>query len=256
MNAIHAERRGKGYPLILLHGFCETGAIWGPMVKLLPEGIEVIAVDLPGFGKSELPKEKFSIADIGSLVIDWIRSMKIPKAVLVGHSLGGYVGLSMLAQAPDLFSEFVLFQSTALPDSAEKRENRNKVIEFVNANGVDAYVRNFIPSLFKIRRDEDINFALKIAFQTQKDTFIGYTEAMRDRPSSEPLLAGKSVPISIIAGGEDTVVPIASLRAQAVANPSIDLKVLEGVGHMGMLEAMQPSASLLSGIISAIKTKG
>ncbi|MGE0590310.1 MAG: alpha/beta fold hydrolase [Cyclobacteriaceae bacterium] len=256
MKNIHAERRGNGYPLILLHGFCETSAIWEPMTRHLPEGIEVIAFDLPGFGKSELLEGKFSIADIGSQVIDWIKSMKISESVLVGHSLGGYVGLSMLAQAPDLFSAFVLFQSTALADTPEKRENRNKVIEFVNEHGVDVYIKTFVPSLFKIRRDDDIDFALKIAFQTQKATFVGYTEAMRDRLSSESLVAETRVPISIIAGAEDTVVPIASLYAQAKLNSSIALKVLDGVGHMGMLEAREQSATLLADLISAVKTSG
>lgn len=256
MIRVHAERYGKGYPLILLHGFCETSAIWEPMIKHLPEGIDAIAVDLPGFGRSDLPNQEFSIADVGSRIIDWIRPMKIPKSVLVGHSLGGYVGLSMLAQAPDLFSTFVLFQSTAQADSPEKKENRNKVIEFVNENGVETYVKNFIPSLFKIRQKDDIDFALRIASQTQKATFVGYTAAMRDRPSSEHLMAEMNVPISIIAGADDTVVPLVALQAQAKLNRSIDLKVLTGVGHMGMLEAKEQSAALLAGLISGIKTMG
>lgn len=255
MTSIHAERHGQGYPLIVLHGFCETSAIWKPMIGHLPDGIEVIAVDLPGFGKSVLPDGKFSIADIGLRLIDWIDAVKIPRSVIVGHSLGGYVGLSMLAQAPDLFSAFVLFQSTALADTPEKRENRNKVIEFVNGNGLEAYIRNFVPSLFKIRRDEDVDFALKIAFQTQKATFISYTEAMRDRPSSELLLAESKVPISIIAGADDPVVPLASARTQAELNPSIDLMVLDGVGHMGMLEARERSAAQLANVVSAIKSR-
>ena len=68
--------------------------------------------------------------------------------MLIGHSLGGYVALAMVEKRPDLFAGLGLFHSTAYADSAEKKQSRNKVIEFVNKNGAKAFTTNFITPLF------------------------------------------------------------------------------------------------------------
>jgi pimeloyl-ACP methyl ester carboxylesterase len=68
--------------------------------------------------------------------------------VLVGHSHGGYVALAMIKKRPDLFSRPRTFSFTAYADSDEKKQSREKAVEFVNKNGAKIFATNFIAQLF------------------------------------------------------------------------------------------------------------
>src|SRR5882762_1616418 len=98
MSTIFYRQLGKGQPLILIHGFCETHEIWNGVAEKLSEKFEVFTIDLPGFGNSPSLKTPFSLDTIGTKVYDWITKEKIKNPVVIGHSLGGYVTLAMAAR--------------------------------------------------------------------------------------------------------------------------------------------------------------
>ncbi len=255
MASINFTSKGEGLPVILIHGFCESAAIWDAFTLKISEGFKAIAVDLPGFGLSPLPGPNFSIKEIAQLLNDWVVSEGFQHAVLLGHSLGGYVALSMLEQRPELYSGVGLLHSTARPDTPAKRENRNKVIEFVKANGVMKFIDSFVPDLYYLKDHPSISFAHKIAAQTTETTFLAYTEAMRDRASSEGVLASSRVPVLIIAGQYDPVIDVATLKAQAQLNNGIRFHLLPNVGHMGHFEAENEAAQIVNDFAKSIKRK-
>ena len=139
------------------------------------------------------------------------------------------MGCAMLRQNPDLYSGLVLFHSTAAADSTEKKANRDKVKSFVRENGVKTFLDSFVPSLFHKKDKENMDFALKIAQKTTESTFLTYTQAMRDRLESETLLLSSKVPIMILAGAQDALIPLESLQNQSKLNTSIELQVLERI---------------------------
>lgn len=236
MGEIYYKERGKGFPLILIHGFCETNEIWDSFAEKLSPDFRVITPDLPGFGKSPLSNGRISIAGVAAELTSWLHKIEIRQCLAIGHSLGGYVTLSMISQEPNLIAGFGLFHSTAFPDSEEKKQNRNKVFEFVNKNGVAPFVETFVPGLFYQKDNPSIEKVYSIASKTQKDTLLAYTLAMRDRPESTSILASYEGDSIFLAGRYDSLIPYSAIDEQSRMNAKSDLKILENSGHMGMLE--------------------
>jgi len=246
MPALHFQRTGTGYPVILIHGYCETLEIWRDFVPLLTNHLDVTTLDLPGFGRSPALRQPFTVDEVADIVTDFIKSQHFTEKPLpIGHSLGGYVVLSMVARYPDLFAGAGLFHSTAFADSEEKKANRNKAIEFVNRNGARSFIDSLIPNLFADKSNNRVKTALTIGYQTPDSTITGYAAAMRDRPDRSGLLSASSANLLIIAGQQDTVVPEAVSRQMAGLAKNAVFTLLSGVGHMGMLEAPEACATAI-----------
>lgn len=242
---IFCKEQGSGVPLILLHGFCETQEIWEELIPHLAAHARVIAIDLPGFGDSTLPKTPFSIDEIAAEVMRWLKEKGVQTPVIVGHSLGGYVALAMARQDPDYCQKMVLFHSSAFADPEEKKENRNKTIDFVKRNGVAPFLETFVPTLFFNKNHPSISRVKSITARTTAETLIAYTEAMRDRPSREDFLKKYKGLTLVIAGEEDGVIPMEISRKMAELSPKITFCTLGKTGHMGMYESTKICAEAL-----------
>lgn len=241
--------QGKGFPVILIHGFCETHEVWKRFAQQLSKDFRVISVDLPGFGKSKLLPEGFSVADAASKIIEVIKQLGINTCIPIGHSLGGYVTLAMVKQQATLFSAFGLFHSTAYADTEERKASRNKVIGFVSENGVPPFIETFIPPLFYDKQNPHIPFAVNMALQTKQETLIGYAAAMRDRPDLTSVIQKFNKPILFIAGEKDTVIPPDALEKQAELAGKPHLHVIAQVAHMGMFEKEADTLNLTRGFL-------
>ena len=237
MTSIYFRELGSGFPVVLLHGFPFTNHIWDSFAQKLAEDYHVITPDLPGFGNSGLPVETLTIDSVARILNEWLREKNILQSVLIGHSLGGYVTLAMAKQSPDLFAAIGLFHSTALPDSEEKKESRNKVIDFINKNGVEKFTTNFIGPLFADQHHSGIKDIQTIAVQAKEASVKAYVSAMRDRPDGREVLAGFKKPILFIAGEKDGGIPVDSIKKQSLLNSNSEVHILPGVAHMGMVES-------------------
>jgi pimeloyl-ACP methyl ester carboxylesterase len=228
--------QGKGFPILLIHGFCETHEIWNTFSKELSRDFRVLTIDLPGFGKSELLDNSFSITDVASKVLEWLKQLQIKSCVAIGHSLGGYVTLAMVEQQPETLKAFGLFHSTAYADTEERKLSRNKVIEFVSKYGVQTFIESFIPPLFFDQSNKHILPLVKLASQTRPDTLVAYIKAMRDRPDRTNVLQYFEGHVLFIAGERDGGISSESIRKQAELAAKGIVTVLPEVAHMGMFE--------------------
>lgn len=254
LNSIFYTDQGKGFPVVLIHGFCETHEVWTRFAQRLSNDFRVISVDLPGFGNSKSLPENFSVADSAAKIVELLDQLSIKKCVAVGHSLGGYVTLAMVKQQASMFTGFGLFHSTAYADSEERRAARNKVVEFVSNNGVPAFIETFIPPLFYDKSNPDIPFAVKMALQTKQETLTGYAQAMRDRPDLTSVIQKFNNPIIFIAGEKDTVIPPDTLEKQAKLAVKPYLHVIPKTAHMGMFEKESETLNLIRGFLVKTST--
>ena len=124
MSEINHSEKGSGYPLVLIHGFCETNRIWDRFAENLASDYRILLPDLPGFGRSPLPAASFTIADIGLKVIHWMDELQLENPVVIGHSLGGYVTLAMAMRNPDGFR--VLDSSIPRPMPIQRRKKKTE----------------------------------------------------------------------------------------------------------------------------------
>jgi pimeloyl-ACP methyl ester carboxylesterase len=249
MAELFVYERGKGIPVILLHGFPFTNKVWDSFAEKLATQFHVFTPDLPGFGKSELPSETLTIDLVAEKIIAWLKDKKIHNSILIGHSLGGYVALAMAAKASDLFSGIGLFHSTAYADSQEKKESRNKVLEFIDKNGVKSFTSNFIGPLFADQNHPGISVIRSIATEATGPSVKAYTLAMRDRSDRTDVLKKFPKPVLFIAGEKDGGIPIETIKTQAKLNSLSEVHVLASVAHMGMVESENHTLEIVQDFI-------
>jgi pimeloyl-ACP methyl ester carboxylesterase len=252
MNEIFFRKSGQGKAVVLIHGFCETHEIWNGLIDSLSEKFEVYAIDLPGFGQSQLPLLPFSIDDIAEQILRWMEEKEIIAPAVIGHSLGGYVALAMAGQGSNRIGGLGLFHSTPLPDGEQRKINRNKVMEFVKRNGVDPFVDTFVPGLFFDRNDPSIPEVDKIARKTSKEALLGYTTAMRDRPSTVPVLMAFEKPVLVLSGDNDSIIPIEQVGEFGHLAKKSMLRILKNTGHMAMFEQPEMANDILTDFISSV----
>ncbi len=245
--------KGSGEKVVLLHGFCESKEIWYPLVPALSQKWHVLAPDLPGFGENRPLHAQVSIESMAMQVATWMQQHAVDECHLVGHSMGGYIALALAEKHPEMVKGLCLLHSTARADSDEKKENRNKTVEFLEKNGVGTFVKNFIPTLFaQSRKDKlstSIQEVIQLASNTANASAIAATLAMRDRREMLDLLRKANYPINFIGGKEDAIVPYHDLQEQAKLSDSGKLIGLEDCGHMGMYEKTEECARALLGFL-------
>jgi pimeloyl-ACP methyl ester carboxylesterase len=252
MGFIHYRDQGTGRPLVFIHGFCDSLGLWSEFIKPFTSEYRVITLDLPGFGKSALLPAPFTLDDVGDALSAWLIDRGLERPILVGHSLGGYVSLSVLERHADQLSGIVLFHSTAYADSAERKKVRDKVMAFVGENGVSPFVETFVPGLFANKADPAIPATRERTLKTTRESLIAYAAAMRDRPDRSGLLASTDKPVLILGGVKDSLIPIQDLREIVKTAPKSELFELPEAAHMGMFEAKNQAQSILSSYVRRV----
>ena len=144
---LHYKKEGTGKALVLIHGFLGNLSMWDEIAVELSKTRQVIRVDLPGFGKSDCIEEIHSMELFPECIQQLLLEFKIDKFTLIGHSMGGYVGLELLKICPEKINHFILFHSTAKADSEEKKNDRTRAIKTVK-NKQNVYLKTAIPFLF------------------------------------------------------------------------------------------------------------
>lgn len=246
MPSLFFREEGSGPPLVFLHGFCETHEIWNDFIKPLSTQFRIITPDLPGFGKSAILPTPFTIDQVGSAVATWLIENQIAKCIIIGHSLGGYVALSIVERCPQLLLGIGLFHSSVFADTEEKKESRSKVIEFVNKHGVQPYIDTFVPGLFFDKSSPAIPGVHVIASQSKIQALVGYLLAMRDRPDRSFVLTKGEIPAFLIVGTEDNLITIETSRKMAKIGQKSNFYELKDVGHMGFFEAKNDCQTIIN----------
>jgi pimeloyl-ACP methyl ester carboxylesterase len=228
----------------MLHGFCETQSIWDGLIDELSTHHQIITVDLPGFGASDSISNGFDLNQLAGTLDLWMRDHGFSAYTVVGHSLGGYIALSMLEQFPRSVRQVVLFHSTAFADDQQKKENRTKAISFIEQNGSEKFVALLIPTLFASHANMDqheiIEKLIASGSEIPVSVLTGYTRAMRDRPDRTGLIQ-QGRPVNVIAGRFDRAIPSIQNEWMQRWLPEGSFQYLEHSGHMGMFEEKEES---------------
>jgi pimeloyl-ACP methyl ester carboxylesterase len=233
------QLEGEGKLLVLLHGFCEDQSFWDEFKVDLLSTHQILTLDLPGFGQSEVP-EQSSIAYMANAVQAVVEHINWKQFTLIGHSMGGYVTLAFAHHYPQYLNGIGLFHSHCFEDSAEKKAARLKSIDFVSANGSAPYVKQVIPSLFAsdyfIQNAPLINQLVEKASKYSPEGIINALQAMHDKTDQSDLLKAITIPVLFIIGKKDLVTPYELCIKQTHYPATASIQVLENVGHMGMFE--------------------
>lgn len=240
---LHFSEAGQGTPVVLLHGFPLHSEIWAQQQQLAQK-YRVITPDLRGHGKSPAPAGVYEMETLARDVLALLDSLNIAKAVLMGHSMGGYVTLAAWKCAPARFLALGLIDSQADADTDEGRQKRLQLAEKVSANGSRVAADAMLPRLFApglAAGEPAWEIVRQMILQTPLPGIIGGLNGMAVRYDSNALLPTIDVPVLIVTGDKDQIIPVAKAQKMESAIPQATLKVIADAGHMAMLE--QPAAT-------------
>jgi pimeloyl-ACP methyl ester carboxylesterase len=237
---------GEGNTIVLLHGFLENKKMWKDYITLFAEKNRVITIDLLGHGESESLGYVHSMEDNANVVQEVLQHLKIEKATILGHSMGGYVGLAFAELFPKNIQKLVLLNSTSKADSHEKKINRNRAIKAVKQNYVN-FVSLAIGNLFsennRTRLADEIEKAKEQALKTPLQGIVASLEGMKIRKDRESLLQKNLFPVLLILGKKDPVLNYEENIAQ-IENTNVKLVSFED-GHMSQIENKEELETIL-----------
>ncbi|XCI75010.1 MAG: alpha/beta hydrolase [Flavobacteriales bacterium] len=252
---IHYSTTGNGRVIVLIHGFMESLEIWQSLIPTLSEHYQVIAIDLPGHGKTPVLGQVHTMEEMAGVVQAVLTAEDISRAVFVGHSMGGYVALALVEQNPNFFSGLCLLHSTATEDTLEKKENRLRSIEAAEKN-YSLFISSGVKKLFNShsldRLQEEIDFTKKIARSNPVDGITAALHGMRLRKDRQSVLKETDFPKLLLIGIHDLLLEPQELHAQTEAGCEMSCAEIP-TGHMGQLEAPGEVLTLLKGFMALVK---
>ncbi len=229
--------KGKGNPIVLLHGFLESSSIWDPFIEKLSEKRQVITIDLPGHGKSGNFAEIHSMELMADAVFTIIQELNIKEVTLVGHSMGGYVGLAFCKKFPILLKGIVLLNSTPESDNEERRINRDRAIKIVRKNK-DSYISMAIANLLSAKNrelfPEQLEKLKKEALSLSEEGIIAALKGMKIRTDETSTLTLYNGSKYMVAGDKDPVLNFSD--TELVANRTNCVFLPLSGGHLSFIE--------------------
>ncbi|HEX2968302.1 MAG TPA: alpha/beta hydrolase [Bacteroidales bacterium] len=247
---------GKGFPVMLVHGYLESSEVWNGFSDRLSSEFRVIAIDLPGHGRSEVYSETHSMELMAYIIRELLEKLGINKVFLTGHSLGGYVTLAFLDLYPQYLSGYCLFHSHPLADSPEVTEKRKKDTSLVMEGKKDLmYPDNIEKSFASVNLEkmkEAVRTSKKIASVIPGNGIIALLNGMMKRPSRVNVMEEGRVPCLWILGAMDNYIPYGIIQQKVKLPSNARIVELKKSGHMGFVEEEELAAKSVSGFIGSL----
>ncbi len=252
---IHGYRRafriaGSGPAILLIHGIGDNSTTWSSVQSTLAQRFTVIAPDLLGHGKSDKPRADYSVAAYANGMRDLLSVLDVERVTVVGHSLGGGVAMQFAYQFPQLVDRLILIGAggvtkdvnfalriASLPLGSEALAllRLPLVLPALLAAGRVAGVAigstglgRDLPEMLRILEDLPEPTASSAFARTLRAVvdWRGQVVTMLDR-----CYLTESVPVQLIWGSRDSVIPVSHARLAHAAMPGSELEIFEGSGH-------------------------
>lgn len=223
--------------VVLLHGFLEASFVWEVYVDNLSQKHRVVCIDLLGHGQSGCVGEIHRMelmAEAVKLILD---REAINQIALIGHSMGGYVGLALADLHPGLVKNLMLLNSTPFEDSVDRLVLRDRSIKAVKENlplAVELSVGNLFYDKNRLIFEDKIVHLKQKAVKTSLQGIVAALEGMKIRPNRVKILEQTSLVVYIVLGIHDPIINVDDLTVFK-GYKNIEIRVLSG-GHMSWME--------------------
>ncbi len=248
MPDLHHRVHGEGRPVVFLHGFLESMSMW--LHTGFVPGVRAIWIDLPGHGASSLEEFPYQyMSDVAAYVSATIDSIGVDKYDVVGHSMGGYVGLELKAK-DNRCNKVILLNSNFWTDPEEKKQDRKRVADLVIDHS-RMFIREAIPGLFYQPENyqEAIQFQISESLGMIPDAIACASVAMSQRNDYSDMVANQPERFEIIQGEFDATVPLEMMQ-QKLESINLDMHTIRGAGHMSHIEASEEVGRLLTELLN------
>lgn len=252
---IHGYRRafriaGEGPAILLIHGIGDNSTTWNTVQTALAQRFTVIAPDLLGHGKSDKPRADYSVAAYANGMRDLLSVLDIDRVTVVGHSLGGGVAMQFAYQFPQFVDRLILvgaggvtkdvniaLRAASLPMGTEALALL-RLPMVLPALQVAGRVAGTVLGTTKVGRDlaEMMRILADLPEPTASSAFARTLRAVVDWRGQVVTMLDRcylteSVPVQLIWGSHDSVIPVSHARLAHAAMPGSRLEVFAGAGH-------------------------
>ena len=235
--AVNVRQWGTGEPVVFAHGLGMNGDLFFNQVRPFSEKYHMVTVDLRGFGRSDKPRHEgaYLIERLAEDIAGVIRALDIGPAHFVGTSMGGYIGITLGLNAPELCRSVSLCHtahSASIPRevvqtrlAALKKQTMEEYAKLVSSQALaqpaDAIVQEWVEEMVA-RNDREIYTQI-------------LTEGLGTFDESERV-SSLSLPTLVLVGDEDRVIPPERGREIAASVKGARLVEIQGVGHLSYME--------------------
>ena len=252
MTKIHLETYGKGKPIVLVHGWAMHCGVWREFAKRLAQNYRVICVDLPGHGHSETIGP-FTLEAIGA---ELVKAIPEQRCCWLGWSLGATVALDIAGRYPERVSALVLLAgSPSFPSSStdEWPGMDSRLLDDFAAhlhNNCQATLLRFLSLQLNGSPDhklllKNLKTALFECTAPDEKTLQGGLDILKQADLRE-VLSRLTIPVSVLLGGLDTLVPVAVGQKMQQLLPSLELNIIDRAGHVPFLSHSLETLAIIS----------
>jgi 3-oxoadipate enol-lactonase len=253
---IEYDDAGNGVPLVLLHAFPLSRAMWQPQRQALEGVARLITPDLRGFGGTSPFPAAPAIERVADDIAELLDLLKLDKVVLGGLSMGGYAALAFAKKHGSRLRGLILADTKSEGDSDEAKAGRDKMIAFAKSHTAVEVLEQMLPKLLgeKTRQEKpEVEAEVRrIASSQSPAAIMAALQALRDRPDSTPVLNTIAVPTLVLVGSDDALTPPALAEGMAAKLPKAQLVKIPGAGHLSNLEDPAAFNAAVRGFLAAI----
>jgi len=232
-------------PLILIHGMGGSHLSWPPEIRRMPD-LRVFSVDLPGHGKSPGPGLQ-SVHDYGQRIVALMDAIGLSRAVVAGHEIGGAIALAIALDRPERTAGIALIASGArLPVASTILENA------ANASTLPLAVKELYEGSLGPQVSEVLAETIHAGLASARQALIFGDLLACDQFDASGRLDAVRTPALVVCGTEDKLTPVRFSETLASGIPGAALQIVDGAGHMLMLEQPRRLAGLLSIFLTTI----
>ena len=231
---------GRGAAVVLLHGFPFDRSMWRGQVEELSNSFRVIAPDLRGHGETTVTREPSTMEEMAEDLSVLLDELNVPRAVVCGLSMGGYVALAFYRAHPSRVRALVLADTRPQSDTEDARRTREETARRALAEGMAPIADAMLPKLLSTRtREQAPETVARVREMMLGANPEGAAAALRGmalRRDQTDLLTLIDVPTLVIVGSEDKITPPSDAEAMSEGIEGSRLVVVEGAGHVSNVE--------------------
>jgi 3-oxoadipate enol-lactonase len=247
---------GRGPVVVLLHGFPFDRSMWRGQVEKLSNSFRVIAPDFRGHGETTVTSGPSTMEELAEDVVALLDELNVPRAVVCGLSMGGYVALALYRAHPSRVRALVLADTRPQADTEEARRTREENARRSLSEGMQPIADAMLPKLLSPRtRESAPEVVARVREMMLGVNAEGAAAALRGmalRRDQSDLLSKIDVPALVIVGSEDTVTPPADAEAMRERIEGSRLVVVEGAGHVSNIERPEEFDRALVGFLEGL----
>lgn len=213
-------------PLVLLPGLLCDEALWQHQRRDLA-------------GRAAMQVADLTQADSIAAMAAGVLAVAPPRFALAGLSMGGYVAMEVLRQAPERVTRLALLDTTARPDTEEQGQRRRALIALAQTGRFKGVTPQLLPNLIHPDRlaDEALTqIVLAMAERVGREAFFRQQTAIMGRIDSRPFLPAIRCPTLVLCGQQDALTPPEHAAEMAGLIPGATLRLVEACGHLSPLE--------------------